>query len=109
MNIKIYKEEKLIFEKKEIEYKKESEIITFQLENMDHIIDTQQQTLERFNEEFHFFLDFLNEKCTYELKTHQAIFDILVEESSFIIQEKSLEMCYAIETDDEKTKIVIEF
>jgi len=109
LNFKLYKEDNLVLEENNISYEKEEDRIIFQIQEMNHIIDLHQKTLERFNEEFHFYLNFAKEECTYELKSHQAIFDIAVDQSFFEIKEKGLEIMYAIETDDYKNKILIDF
>lgn len=111
MNLKIqlYKDDNLVLENKNIAYEKDENLIYFELENMFHQIDTERKILERYNDEFHFYLNFEEEKCTYELKSHNAIFDITVDQSFFEITDHQIEMSYAIETDDSKTKILIEF
>jgi len=108
LNFKLYKEDKMVMNEKEIEYKKEGDTIIFSLEHMEHQINLLEKTLERYNNEFHFYLNFLNESCTYELKSHQATFDIIVETAIFEVYENQIELTYAIETDDKKTKIIIE-
>lgn len=109
LNFKLYKEDNLVLEQKNISYEKEKDRIIFQIENMNHIIDLDQKTLERFNDEFHFYLNVAKEECTYELKSHQAVFDIIVEQAFFEVQENGLEILYVIETDDYKNRIFIEF
>lgn len=107
LNFQLYKDDKLIIDKENIEYQKEENVIHFELDTIAHQLDLEQKTLERYNNEFHFFLDFLNYKCTYELKSHQAVFDIIVDSAFYDTKENIIEMSYAIETDDAKTKIII--
>lgn len=109
LDFKLWKDEKLIINESKCTYEKEGDIITFTLEGITNTIDLKNKIFERYNEEFHFYLNFANEKCTYELKSHHAIFDILVEQAFFEIKNNELEIIYAIETDDEKNKIIIKF
>lgn len=108
LNLKLYKDDELILEN-DLKYTKEGEIIEFELDKIMHQIDIKEETLERYNDEFHFYLNFKAQKCTYELKSHQALFDIIVDDSFFEQKENGLEMAYAIETDDQKCKILLQF
>lgn len=108
LNLKLFKDDILIIDKL-VTYEKKGEVISFWIDNMEHQIDTKEKILERYNEEFHFYLNFNTEKCTYELKSHQAVFDIIVDQSFFYETENKIEMTYALETDDQKCKILLEF
>lgn len=109
LDIKLYKENELIINEKNIKYQKENEIISFQLENIEHHLDLKQKILERFNDEFYLKIDFDKEKCMYELKTHHIILDIIVDDSFYEQKENRIEIAYVLETDDQKNKIFIEF
>lgn len=109
LNFKLYKEDNLIIEENKLPYEQEADCINFQIEKMHHTINFKEKTLERFNDDFHFYINFEKEKCTYELKSHHAVFDILVDQAFFELNEQKLEIIYAIETDDYKNKILIEF
>ena len=108
LNLKLYKDDNLLLEK-EMDYEKNKEIITLNMDHINHQIDIKEKTLERYNEEFHFYLNFETEKCTYELRTHQAVFDIIVDYSFFLVTKNEIEMAYVLETDDQKCKILLEF
>ena len=108
IDLKLYKDEKLILEEPNLKCQVENDTVYFQIEKVEHQLDFEKKILERFNEEFHFYLNFEEEICTYELKSHQAVFDIIVDQSYFSKIENKIEVEYAIETDDAKTKILIE-
>lgn len=109
LNFKFYKDDQLVMDYPTLEYKKEGNIILFTLDNIEHQIDTHEKTLERYNDEFHFYINFLKYTCTYELKSHQATFDIIVDSAMFLSTDGQIELTYAIETDDSKNKIIITF
>ncbi len=108
LKLKVYKDNDLIIEKI-LEYQKENDIISFEFENTSHQIDIKNKILERYTNEFHFYLDFSKETCTYELINPHAVFDIIVDQSFFEEKKNGLEMSYALETDDQKCTILIEF
>ncbi len=108
LDLKLYKEEELVINESNVEYQREDNTILFELEGMQHRIDMQNKILERYNNEFHFTLDFEKNHCTYELKSHQATFDIIVDDAFYEHLLDHLELSYAIETDDQKTKIEID-
>lgn len=108
LKIQVFKEEKLIIDKI-IEYEQNKDVILFQLEEIEHQIDMLEKTFERYNDEFHFYLNFEKEECTYELKSHQAVFHIIVDQSFFEVNDKGIELSYALETDDQKCTILLEF
>lgn len=108
MNFELYKDDKLILKETNLEYQQEKNTIFFQLENIKHQLNFEKKILERFNDEFHFYINLEEEKCTYELKSHQAVFDIIVDQAFFRKEENIIEVEYVIETDDAKTKILIE-
>lgn len=108
LHLKLQKEDKIIINEI-LDYQKRDHVIEFQLENMQHIIDLEKETLERFNDEFYFYLNFKTEECTFELKKEQTVFDIIVDYSFFQQTESGIEMSYALETDDQKNTIFINF
>lgn len=108
LNLKLYKDDHLMLEKI-VDYEKKENKIFFQIDQIDHLIDIKEKILERYNKEFHFHLNFEEEKCTYELKSHHIVFDIIVDQSFFLFTENEIELSYALETDDQKCKILLEF
>jgi len=108
LNIKLYKDENIVIDKSEVTYHQEGDIIYFSLEQSEHQIDLKNHIFERYNDEFHFSIDFKKETCTYELKEHQAIFNIIVDASFYEQKDNQIEIAYALETDDQKSKRLIE-
>lgn len=109
LDIKLLKDDEIMLEATNIPYTIDQNKIHFKLETFDHDIDLEQKTFQRESEEFNFFLDFQNNKCTYILKEVNGTFDIIVDDSFWLKEENKLELHYAIETEDEKSKILINF
>lgn len=107
LDITLWKDNEIVFEKKDVDAINEEMIITFNIDNMYHEIDLKTKKFKRENDEFTFLLDFENKLCTYELKDPHAMFDIIVDDSTFEIGKHQITMEYAIETDDQKNKINI--
>ncbi len=108
LNLKLFSENVCKMEKNHIIYHQTDEIIEFEIDKIYHLLDLKNKIFERENDEFCFMIDFIKEKCTYELKEKQATFDIMVEESFWNVEKNNIELSYAIETNDEKVKILIE-
>ncbi len=109
LNLTLKKEEKTILEQQKIPYMKKDNTIFFDIEEMKHQINLEKKQLIRENEEFYFFIDLEQEKCVYKLKKEEMEFNIIVDDAFFDLCKNTLEINYVIETDDEKTKIFIEF
>lgn len=109
LNIKLLKNEEIMLEKQNVPYHQENNVIEFNLENFSHQIDLEHQIFKRESNEFCFMIDFLEEKCTYTLKEITGNFDIIVDDFFWELSENTLEIHYVIETEDEKSKIIINF
>ena len=109
LNLTLIKEEKIILQTQNIPYTKKDTTIFFEIEGMKHQIDLEKKWLIRENEEFFFFIDLEQEKCTYKLKKEEIELNIIVDDAFFHQMNNTLEINYAIETDDEKIKILIEY
>lgn len=109
LDIKLLKDDNLMLEEKNISYNKNEDIIHFKLESFDHYIDLTKKIFKRESEEFSFEINIEQETCIYKLKEIDGMFNIIVDDTFWLMQEKSLEIHYVIETEDEKNKILINF
>jgi len=109
LNLQLLKEDKIVLENQKIPYQIIDNTIIFTLEEIEHRIDLTKKVFQRENDEFCFILDLENEKSTYQLKTHDVTFDVNVDFATLDQNEQTLEINYNIETDDQKTKILIDF
>ena len=114
LDIKLLKDDNLMLEEKNISYNKNEDIIHFKLESFDHYIDLTKKRrtkkiFKRESEEFSFEINIEQETCIYKLKEIDGMFNIIVDDTFWLMQEKSLEIHYVIETEDEKNKILINF
>lgn len=98
-----------MLEESNLPYEITNDIIHFKLENFDHYLDRAHKIFKRESSEFCFTIDLENEKCTYQLKEIGGDFDIIVDDSFWEEFENTLEIHYVIETEDEKSKIIIKF
>ena len=109
LDILLLKNDQIMLEEKHIPYDTENNILHFKLENFDHAIDRSRKIFQRESKDFCFTLDLENEKCSYQLKEIGGNLDIIVDDSFWKDNEDSLEIHYVIETEDEKSKIIINF
>ncbi len=77
-------------------------LLTFALDDMQHQLDFAKQTFSRENAEYSFSLNVLEKNCYINLKKEQYKLEIGVDEATFNVFEKSCQIIYLIETDDEK-------
>lgn len=108
MNIKLKKGDKIVLEKEQIPYKIKEEIITFLLDDMKHSLNLKTEEFTRENEEYSFFLDTLNKNCEITLKKEQYYLQVGVEYATLLKNKNVIELTYFIETDDEKTTLLLE-
>ena len=107
LDIALLKDNEMVFQKRDIAGKLKDNILEFCLEEINHLINMEEKVFRRENEEFCFILNASTSSCTYELKSHQALFDIIVDSVTFLQDKHKLEIEYVIETDDQKNKIQI--
>ncbi len=86
----------------------QNNILEFNLENMNTIIDIDNQTFKRINDEYLFFLDLKNKQCYIKLIKEQITLPIMVEESDFNHFQSIINIKYKIETDDDIFELKIE-
>ncbi|MCI8467224.1 MAG: hypothetical protein HFI08_03455 [Bacilli bacterium] len=109
LDIKLLKNDQIMLEEKHLPYDIENNIIHFKLENFDHYLNRTHKIFQRESDEFCFTIDLEKEKCTYQLKEISGDFDIIVDDSYWNDSENTIEIHYVIETEDEKSKIMINF
>ncbi len=108
LNLKLYKGEEIVLEKKDIFYKNENDIITFNLEDMEHTINLTTKEFTRENNEYSFFMDIAEKKCEITLKKEQYYLQVEVEYANLLRNKNLINLSYLIETDDEKTELILE-
>ena len=75
-------------------------IISFKLEDIVNTIDLNREIFIRENDEYKFFLDFLNKSCILTLKKENYSLDINVDKCSFEVFNNKIIINYFIDTDD---------
>ncbi len=108
MKLKLLKGTKTILEKDHVPYTFKYNILTFQIENMEHTLNLETQEFTRENEEYAFFLNILDENCEITLKKEQYYLQVLVEYANLLKNKNILELSYYIETEDSEIKLIIE-
>ena len=101
-------------ERPQLDYKKTDNKYEFILDNVSHTIAISEESLvlTRDNEESRLELTVSksgNHKCRYLLKELDAYVDIIVDSAEFNIQNGKLELYYQLESDDQFTKLEINF
>lgn len=101
----LYKNNRNIYEQ---EFNNENQALyEFNMLDFKTILDIKQETFIRENNEYKFFLDIKNKACLITLKQENLTFDILVEEVNLLVLNNKIVLEYFIETDEERTKIII--
>ncbi len=80
----------------------------FNLFDYNTILDLENQTLLRENEEYTFLLNISNKTANLLLKKENIDFDIEVNECFLDIKDSKITLEYLIETSDAKNKLIIE-
>lgn len=114
LSLKLYKNNDLYLEKKSLDYTKNGNRYEFSLEEVLNTIAISEESLvlTRDNEESRLELTVNksgNHKCRYLLKELDAYVDIIVDSAEFNIQNGKLELYYQLESDDQFTKLEINF
>jgi len=107
-NLKLKKGEEIILEKESLPYEKKENILTFQIEDMTHTLNLETKEFIRENEEYSFFLDIENKNCEITLKKEQYYLQVQVEYANLLENKNEIDLTYFIETDDEKTELLME-
>lgn len=114
LSLKLYKNNDLYLEKKSLNYAKTNNKYEFSLEDVLNtiIISEDAMVLTRDNKESTLELTVNkngNHKCRYLLKELDAYIDIVVDSAEFSIQDDKLELYYQLESDDQFTRLEINF
>ncbi len=104
-NIKLFKDDKLEKEYKEIKVLDNNEI-KFYIDSTKNIIGSNFFTRE--NKDFKFHIDFDKKKYTYLLKEKNMLFDIKVKKAKIEKKDNKIDILYQIETAEEKIRIVVD-
>ncbi len=102
-----FKNDKKIFEKNYKNEENDNNIFRFNVLDFNTIIDTQNELFKRENDDFLFFLDHKNNKCTVELKKEHLTFPIGIDFCDITNSLEEWTMEYSLETIDERIKIVL--
>ncbi len=84
-------------------------IISFKIEDMLNTIDINKEFFIRENDEYKFFLDFLNKSCILTLKKENYSLDINVDKCNFEVFDNKIIIDYYIETDECNNNLIIEW
>ena len=86
-----------------------NQVLSFKLEDMDNIIDLNKGLFIRENDEYQFYLDFLNKSCILTLKNENYSLDINVDKCSIEYVDNKVTINYFIDTDDSNNCFKIEW
>ncbi len=106
MNLKLYKNNLLDQEYKNINCMYQNSNISFLLNDCKMILN--KHIFLRENNEFKFNINLQTKTCTILLKEHNKEFDIPIEQVSFSQKDNIMVLSYKTESDDKSTKMVIE-
>ena len=102
-----YKNNNKIIEQTYKMFEKEKNIYRFSLFDYETILDLNDKTLSRENEDFLFLLDFDKELCEINLKKENITLPIQVDYCICKDNKDIFELEYSIETEDTQIKLVI--
>lgn len=106
MNLKLYKDNLLEQEHKDINCMYQNNNVSFLLNDCKMILN--KHIFLRENNDFKFNINLNTKTCTILLKEQGKEFDIPIEQVSFSQQDKNMILAYKTASDDKSTKIVIE-
>ena len=86
----------------------ENNILSFQLNDMNHSVNLQTKEFLRENDEYAFLLDIENQKSQITLKKEQYNLQVLVEYANLLTNKNEIQLSYFIETDDHENVLTIE-
>lgn len=99
--------QEVVFEENKVPFTKIDEQIKFQIEGMTHIINLNEETFLRENEEYSFLLDIKNKKSEIALKKEQYVLQVEVEYAILLKNQNEINISYLIETDDNVYNLVL--
>lgn len=105
--VTFFKNEQEMYKKEYKNDSKEKNVIQFECFEYDTIINLEDESFTRENDDFLFFLDIKNKYCTIQLKKEKLDFDIHVDECILHKENNKIILEYTIETEDAKNKLVI--
>ena len=106
IKLKLYKNNHLELEEKNIKCIEQRGNYSFKLKDSKMIIND--RMFIRENDEFKFSLSFKEKTCTYLFKERNITYDIKVEKLEFHKNSTNIEIIYKIETDESETRILLE-
>ncbi len=114
LSLKLYKNNDLYLEKKSLSYAKNDNKYEFLLEDVLNTITISDETLVLTRDNKESTLELIvskkgKHKCQYLLKELDAYVDIIVDSAEFSVQNNKLELYYQLESDDQFTKLEINF
>lgn len=107
LSLTLYNEKEKILEMMNVEYRKEKEEISFVRDAITYRIgiNKKKKYFTRESEEFTFFLDITNRRCTYLLKETNTTLDVQVVDCSLEQKKNEITIEYNIESTEGKNKI----
>ena len=110
VKMKLYKDNDIYYDLKDIDASFLDNILKFNVENTDNEFNLNDYgcIFTRENDEFKFALDLTCETATFLLKETDTLLDVKVERSNFKRKKNNILIEYQLETDDCLNKIELE-
>lgn len=106
INMKLYKDNKLEFEEKNIRCIEQFGNYSFKLKDSKMVLND--RLFLRENNDFKFKINIKDKTSEYLLKEKNLNYDIKVEKIEYQKNQDNITIIYKIETDNQETKIVLE-
>ena len=91
-----------------IECNKVNNKIHFFIDDMEHLLDLNNDTFIRENNEYSFFLNIKNKECELTLKKEHYFLNIEVEYANLLKNKNSIHLAYQLESEEDPVELVIE-
>ena len=110
IKMKLYKDDDVFYDIKDINGTFLDDILKFEVENTNNEFNLSDYgcIFTRENDEFRFILDLIEETATFLLKETDTLLDVKVERCNFKRKKNNILIEYQLETDDCLNKIELE-
>ena len=99
--------ENIVIDEENVPALLEDNILSFQLQNMEHSVNLATKEFIRENDEYAFLLDIAHQKSEITLKKEQYNLQVLVEYANLLKNKNEIQLSYFIETDDHENVLKI--
>ncbi len=102
INMKLLKDDSIIYNMENIEAEINEKYIKFELDNTTNIYELLEEgcIFTRENDEFRFKLNTIKKEATYLLKETNTLLDIIVEKCEYFVYPDKTKITYKLESDD---------